>query len=457
MTASHASIGAFLSSPRVTCLKKSFVALLIALALIVLISPGIVGRLAEQSMDENLDWAASENQDLAITSQGFDRGWFSSEGQHRIEITDGELRDFLLSFTDAQNPGDVPALIIDTRLDHGLIPFSSMARKHGTLRPGLGSAVSTLRVAFANGDALDLPGAIYSNVGITGELKSNYLVEPGSIDVDGVRFRWGDSDILLTSNPADGRTRIRGALDAISIEARNETIAIGAVKVFADQVPGRFGFPVGSISASVASIDVTSAGDSMLVGPLDFATSASIAGDRISGETRLRLDNAPLEPFGAANIVVELRLENVDGMAFGRIQRSLRTIPAELHPGAAMAAIEADVQQLLAAGLQLHVAHLDVELPSGTIATTSNIVLGATDPQRFTWVAALLALDATLDVAIPEDVMDFISAWNNTARAAVGLGYLQKNGTVYESHVEVSNGVLTINGAPMQIPLSGLR
>ena len=38
-------------------MRKSIVALLLVLALIVLASPAIVGRLAEKSMDENLDWA----------------------------------------------------------------------------------------------------------------------------------------------------------------------------------------------------------------------------------------------------------------------------------------------------------------------------------------------------------------------------------------------------------------
>ena len=67
-------------------MKKGFVALLLVLAIIVLISPGIIGRLAEKSIEKNIDWAATESQEVVVTSQGFDRGWFSSEGQHRFEI-----------------------------------------------------------------------------------------------------------------------------------------------------------------------------------------------------------------------------------------------------------------------------------------------------------------------------------------------------------------------------------
>ena len=75
-----------------------------------MISPGIVGRLAERSLEENLDWAAQESQELVVTSQGYDRGWFSSEGQHRVELKDGGS---LLAFT--KGAGDAGDVTISTR------------------------------------------------------------------------------------------------------------------------------------------------------------------------------------------------------------------------------------------------------------------------------------------------------------------------------------------------------
>jgi hypothetical protein len=41
--------------------------------------------------------------------------------------------------------------------------------------------------------------------------------------------------------------------------------------------------------------------------------------------------------------------------------------------------------------------------------------------------------------------------------AIVGLGYLRKEGDVYKTFIEVKSGVVTINGAPMQIPLSAVQ
>jgi hypothetical protein len=44
-------------------------------------------------------------------------------------------------------------------------------------------------------------------------------------------------------------------------------------------------------------------------------------------------------------------------------------------------------------------------------------------------------------------------ATNPDAGAIVGMGYLRKKGDVYEMHAAYAKGLLTINGAPMPIPL----
>ena len=193
---------AFIPLPRGLFVKKGFVVSLLALAVIVLVSPGIVGRLAEQSMDENLDWAATESEEVTVTSQGFDRGWFSSEGQHRVELRNGELRDALLLLSSNDGDGNLPALIIDTRIDHGLVPLSSMTRDKGSLTPGLGSAISTVRLDFDDGSKVDLPGTIYSQVGLSGELASNLVLDPGSFSEGDETAHWGNVNVLVTTSPS---------------------------------------------------------------------------------------------------------------------------------------------------------------------------------------------------------------------------------------------------------------
>ena len=112
--------------------KKSVLALILVAVFVIIVSPAIVGRLAEDRVGENLNWAAEESGELVVTSQGFDRGWFSSEGQHRVELGEGSIRAGMTP----EESANIPVLLINTRIDHGLIPLSSLSRDKGSLAPG---------------------------------------------------------------------------------------------------------------------------------------------------------------------------------------------------------------------------------------------------------------------------------------------------------------------------------
>lgn len=321
--------------------------------------------------------------------------------------------------------------------------------------PGLGRAVSTARLEFANGEAVELPGTIYSTLGITGELQSKYVLEPGSQAADGGRLTWGAGEVNVTSDPFASDLVVLGKLGPLSFESAEETLQLGNIALSIDQDPSPFGFPVGNASLTVDRISVVTEDESLAIGPVSFMTAVSVRQERVSGATRLRIDNAPLEQLGAADIVFEMRLEDADGMALGRVRRSLETAgPDNLL---ARAQLEADVQRLLAAGLELHVDRLNVELPSGQIAVQSALKVAATDSAGVSWGSLLLGLDANFDVVLPADFVSLVTEWSPDATMLIGLGYLRRNGDSYEMRAGIKNGVLTINGAPMQIPMNALQ
>ena len=65
----------------------------------------------------------------------------------------------------------------------------------------------------------------------------------------------------------------------------------------------------------------------------------------------------------------------------------------------------------------------------------------------------LMTLDAEADLAASAGFVDQAMAMNPDAGALIGMGYLRRNGDVYEMHAEYAKGLLTINGAPMPIPI----
>ena len=62
-------------------MKKWLVAVLVIVALLVLIAPGIVGRLAEQNIEENIDWAESDSPGVMIETERFETKSNGAVGQ----------------------------------------------------------------------------------------------------------------------------------------------------------------------------------------------------------------------------------------------------------------------------------------------------------------------------------------------------------------------------------------
>jgi len=436
-------------------MKKSIVVVLLLLAVIVLVSPGIVGRLAEQSMDENLDWAATESDEVTITSQGFDRGWFSSEGQHRVEMRDGELRDALTYMMSDGDLAELPVLIIDTRIDHGLVPVASMARERGSLAPGLGSAISTLRLEHEGGDTTEIPGTIYSEVGLAGELKSNLILEPGSFADGGETAHWGAVDIMVTTNPSTNVIGFSGDIEALLLESSSNEIDVGAITFEGKRQRTRFGIAVGDATLSLESITIPSDWGTDTLGPISITSSATVDGDQLSGHSTMTLDNLYVGDFGRANVRVAVSLEGVDGEAVGNISRAMDDVDTYTSGDQMMLVLEDDLQALLATGFQLRFDQFDVIMQPGTISARLNIDVAATDVNKFVWTSAMMALDATLDLSIPAELYDYAVSLDPQVSMAVGMGYLRRNGDVYEMEAAFQNGLLTVNGAPMPIPLPG--
>jgi uncharacterized protein YdgA (DUF945 family) len=437
--------------------KKGIVALLLGLAIIILLSPAIVGRLAERSMDENLDWAATESQEVVVTSQGFDRGWFSSAGQHRVELREGELRSAFLAIIGDTDSAELPVLIIDTRLDHGLVPLTSMSRDKGTLVPGLGSAISTLRLEFESGDEVDVPGTIYSEVGLTGNLSSNYVLDTGSFDLHGETANWGDTDIFVTTNPGNGDIEFAGSVDSLTLTSSQDNVHVGKVEFSGERRPTKFGFAVGDVEVDVQSIDVRGQGGAATFGPFSLSTTTDVGGDRISMESKLRLENTPFADLGTAAISVDVELTDVDGVAAGHIADALRQLQRGGNEDDFMFVVEDDLQRLLAAGFELHFDRLDISLPQGPVTSNIHISVDESDANGFVWTSALLALDATVEVRLPAKLVDLMTAIDPQFHAAIGMGFLKKSGAFYEMEAAFQNGLLTVNGAPMPLPIPGLQ
>lgn len=431
-------------------MKKSVVAGLVLLALIVIISPGLMGYLAERSVDKQLEWAADDNQEIVISAAGFERGWFFSEGEHRVEFAStgpGAALRQQLGFAAT----GTPALIINTRLDHGLIPVSSMNRDEGSLLPGLGRAISHLSIENADGEVSALPGVVYTQVGLTGAVSSHYILEPGAVE----ETSWGAADITVKTSASQDTMEFEGQVDALRIAGGNEQLETGDMQFSGALVETGFGFSVGDLALTIASVGLKSAEQSVRFEPLSLRSHSRLSGGRVDGDMDFDISiNSPAQP-DAITLKLHGNAADIDGAAFGRLLAGLKKARRIEDPMQAYALIENDLQTLFEKGFEIDIDTLNLELPEGTMRSSLTMAARESAANPLARTGLLLALEARADVSIPAGLFDYIAARNPGFLSAAAMGFLRRNGDNYELAAEYKKGLLTVNGAPMPIPLPG--
>jgi uncharacterized protein YdgA (DUF945 family) len=438
--------------------KKGVVAILILLAVIVLVSPAIVGRLAEQSMDDNLNWAARETGSVTVSSEDFTRGWFSSEGRHRIEVGEGPLLAALEDLGHGSDPDELPVLIINTRLDHGLIPVSSMARDKGSLAPGLGSAVSTLQLELPDGETFDLPGTIYSKVSLGGKLESNYLLPAGSYPVDDMTATWGDMDITVITDPVSGEAVFHGSLGALALGSDTDGLSLASLRFDGNQKPTPHGFATGDVRFELADLSVRTGGvDAASVTSMSVEADTKLDGDRVHAAATINMTMQQLPQFGEMSFDMKFALAGADAAALGRIQEGLESAQTTTQdPMVMYGMIEKDLMQLFASGFEMKFERLAIALPEGTVTSAMLFSFPESDAATFEWTSLLLGTEASIDLSIPAELVETVGQANPQLGAAIGSGFLVSRGDVYVMEARLKKGLATVNGAPIPLPVGSM-
>jgi uncharacterized protein YdgA (DUF945 family) len=438
--------------------KKSVIALILLAVLIIIVSPGIVGKLAENSVGENLNWAARESGELVVTSEAFDRGWFSSEGQHRVTLGDGQLRTVVESLAGDADVDQLPVLLINTHIDHGLIAFSSMGREEGSLAPGLGRAVSTLAVELGDGEVVNLPGTIYSKVGIAGHLDSHYILEAGSTETVDGKVTWEPTRINVVSSPSSGDIDYDGEIGAMTFGDAQQLVAIDGVTFAGERQRTSYGFNVGSFDMNMGTMTVTAGGMPMSgMQGLTLKASSNLDGDVVAAAMRMEMSGQKIPNFGDVSVIADMNLSELDAAAMGVLTKRLKGLSSSQDPNRLLLEAEAEFKQLFAAGFNVTVNQLDIGLPMGTVETKMSLNFPAADSADFVWTSLLLSTVAQIDLRVPEALVQLATSMNPQAGAIVGMGYLKKEGDVYVMDAEFKKGLLTVNGAPIPIPLGAFQ
>lgn len=441
-------------------MKRWIVFGLVALALIVLVSPGIVGKLAEQNLKDSIRWAEHENADLVVTEERFERGWFTAQGRHRIELREG-----IFGSGTADNAGptaEVPALVIDTRIDHGLVPVTSMARNSGSLKPALASTVSVISLDLGQGRTVELPGRLDSRIGLTGATVSHYELEAGSFEDEDVELEWRGADVRFSIDAAASALAYEGRIEPVQYAGDDNALRLGVIEFGGAQEKTGYGFSTGEIALQVGDASFGIAGG--VAGgfaALTFKAMSELPDEKANAASSLDIEGLVLPDLGTIDFGLDLAVNRLDAASVQRIRDTLDAVreagelDADLED--VYPRIEKDLQSLLKAGAELRVDRFVLTLPQGELTATLRLDLPETDQgPAFSWPALLLALKASADIRVPAALVEMAKEAEPQTGTLMAMGILKREGDAYVVKAEYAQGLVTVNGAPMPIPLGTL-
>jgi uncharacterized protein YdgA (DUF945 family) len=432
-------------------MKRWLVVLLLTLAVLILISPGIVGRLAEKNIADNIEWAESDSPGVNIQTESFERGWFNSEGRHRIALDGLQFGEVTEQYRQATGNAELPSLIIDTRLEHGPLPG-------GSLSPGLATSVSTFQIDPGNGEAFTVPGALTSKVGLSGESESRLLLEAGSFEHESATFAWQGVEMDVTSNPSNGAISVEGEVRPWSISADEGVAEISAMTINATQVRSDFGFNVGNVELDVGEISVRESVDAFSIGGISLRADTDVDDERLNANSVFSMQSMSVPMFGEVDFDMDLTLTGADAASIAVVGKAFQDAQGSVDPEAAFAnlypQIEDELQVLFQKGFEMRLDQFDIALPQGVIATRMSIEVAETDDDGpFNWSSVLLNMNADLDLRIPGAVYEMAAMMNSQAGSLVAMGLLVPDGDDYIMNAEYAQGLVNVNGAPMPIPM----
>jgi len=333
-----------------------------------------------------------------------------------------------------------------------------MSREQGSLAPGLGSAVSTLSVEFGPGETIALPGTIYSKVGLGGGLESRYIVDAGARTVDDGEVTWEPIAIDVTTDPKTGRLLFEGKVGAMTFGNDQQVVAIDGLSIKGQQTETEYGFHVGDVDLTMGTMKISAGGiDAGGMQGLTVKGASSVNAGKAEGAGRLEISGQQIPGFGDMSVIADLTVGGLDAEALGAVSEKFRELSGQPDPALALADAEGPLKGLVAAGFNMRMDQFDVGLPMGTVEMKMTIDVPESDRATFEWSSLLLQAESSLYISVPEALVQFAASMDPQVGAIVGLGYLKKEGAVYIMDADMKKGLLTINGAPIPIPLGAFQ
>ncbi|MGH8495973.1 MAG: YdgA family protein [Gammaproteobacteria bacterium] len=440
--------------------KRTLIILAVLVLVLAVLAPGLVGLLAQDRHENQIEMAMQSSPYIELTTGDFDRGWFSSRGRYRVELSDRFERQ-----ATAEKPvEELPALIIDSHLHHGPFALATAFSKGGTLLPVLGTVESKLTLVSADGEPmLELPGAVITNIHFDGGGTARYASGPVDIDDGGQHVTWGGADITAEFDSGATHMVSEGRIDALTAVDDEGRFESGPISFSGDQTLTDYGFRTGESEVHMASVGMASASSGrMKLEEFHVRYAAGMPEEFVVATVEMSLAELQADDWRAGPAVLRFELAHLEPAALGRLVKTMQGMGVRGEPdakqtAATMAQASNDLRALLANGAIFSLEELRLQTPEGETFVKLHLEFPAgTDPAGGSMLMLAGAADGDLSLKLPMSLVAAAGSENPDSQQYLQMllesGFVEVQDENYVVDAEYSGGLLTVNGIPVPIP-----
>jgi uncharacterized protein YdgA (DUF945 family) len=419
---------------------KRLVTVVLVMALLLVGAPWVIGNVAEDRVDRELDAMVKAAPYLGIVERSYTRGWFRSEQEVTFEVLGAAMRPL----------GAQSRFTVHNEILHGPVLGLSglgLARVNSKL-----VLDPRIRAELLKTFGTDEPLRVSTRVGFLGGGTTTLSSEARELKLDdGGTISWDDLDIDIGYSGNFDSISVQG--DWPRFEARNPRLKSFlrmedlVLDLDSERVKGHLYQTDGDFSID----DLTFASDGVApttLKDLKFVLDTSDDGDFTSIATRLgtgRIGGLPeLENLELTATHCDFKLRRLHTETLVHISNAIAE--SYQHPAAAALLPDAALE-LLKHDPELLIDRVGFETKDGAAYFKGVVrVVGATEKDlRMGALSLISRLDADLHFEAPQKVIESLPGGRDAMRGAVDGGYAELKGAQVVSHVEFRAGDLKIN------------
>jgi len=438
-------------------MKKLIITLLVLTALAAIALPKFVGT---QGTRIHNDFFQKQAQQLLpgveIQSEKLDDGWFNSEGQHRIKLSESFLKKVIPGVKNIELDKEVD-LLVNTKFHHGPFAFGSFGSKGGSFSPVLAVSESTFKVD-KNGEQIDFPGKLFTQVSPTGSGgKAKYVIEQYSkntgeaqIDFEGLDI---DFDISSKGEIVNGD----GETGKLSITGdQGQVIQLSKMK-FNTDVEDNGGIWFGDTSLKFDELSIND-GQGVSFSLNDVAITGGNDGNNstMQSDVKFTVGDFEISEMKFEDFTFDYTMDNIDTQAMSSFKNKMREMQRAGTPSPGNMMDE--LKKLIAKSPTINLKEFSVKTPQGKVHADLRLGLPKEIDMGFFPLSLLPQIQGDANLRIPKNVVALVD--NFKPGIAGQLEFLQQMGMIkldggdYIAKVKMQEGESTVNGNP--VPLPGL-